>query len=198
MNRSDRRKREVRERILAAAFELFLRQGVAATTIEDICERADVANRTFFNHFATRQDMVRSLAERRLVNLHDVVFARAGEPIPERLVGVFDDIAKALAKSGDTYRELIGEMLATSGYGVQRGFVLHDTFVELVKDGVARGEVTARHDAQTLADIIVSALSAGIVNWTLDSTYSLTTNLHQLAVALADLLRPDYLGRPTS
>jgi AcrR family transcriptional regulator len=188
VNRLERRKLEVREKILAAAFDLFLGQGVAATTIEQICERADVANRTFFNHFATRQDMIRALAERRLVNLHDVVFDRADEAIPARLVGVFDDIAAALAKSGDTYRELIGEMLATSGYGVQRGFNLHDTFAELVKEGVARGEVSATHDAETLADIIVGALSGGIVNWTVDRTYSLQTNLHNLGVALAELL----------
>lgn len=188
MNRLERRKLEVREKILAAAFDLFLGQGVAATTIEEICERADVANRTFFNHFATRQDMIRALAERRLVNLHDVVFDRADEAIPARLVGVFDDIAAALAKSGDTYRELIGEMLATSGYGVQRGFNLHDTFAELVKEGVARGEVSATHDAEMLADIIVGALSGGIVNWTVDRTYSLQTNLHNLGVALAELL----------
>jgi AcrR family transcriptional regulator len=188
VNRLERRKLEVREKILAAAFDLFLGQGVAATTIEEICERADVANRTFFNHFATRQDMIRALAERRLVNLHDVVFDRADEAIPARLVGVFDDIAAALAKSGDTYRELIGEMLATSGYCVQRGFNLHDTFAELVKEGVARGEVSATHDAETLADIIVGALSGGIVNWTVDRTYSLQTNLHNLGVALAELL----------
>ena len=105
-----------------------------------------------------------------------------------RLVGVFDDIGAALAKSGDTYRELIGEMLATSGYGFQRGSNLHDTFAELVKEGVARGEVSARHDAETLADIIVGALSGGIVNWTVDRTYSLETNLHNLGVALAELL----------
>ena len=82
MNRIDRRKQEVRDRILGAAFDLFLVQGVSATTIEDICERADVANRTFFNHFATRHDMMQALAERRLLNLHDVVFDRADEPIP--------------------------------------------------------------------------------------------------------------------
>ena len=133
MNRHERRKLEVREKILAAAFDLFLAQGAAATTIEEICERADVANRTFFNHFATRQDMIRALAERRLVNLHD-------------------------------------------------------TFVELVKEGVARGEVSTRHDVETLADIIVGALSGGIVNWTVDRTYSLETNLHSLGIALAELL----------
>ncbi len=191
MTRLERRKREVRERILKAAFDLFLDRGVGATTIEEICERADVANRTFFNHFATRQDMVRALAEQRLVNLHDVVFDRADEAIPARLVGVFDDIAGTLAGSGDTYREMIGEMLATSGYGIQRGSSLHDTFVELVKEGVARGEVSARHDAQTLADIMVGALSGGILNWTLDRTYSLDTNLHNLGTALAEVLTAD-------
>ena len=111
MSRLERRKREVREKLLAAAFDLFLDHGVAATTIEEICERADVANRTFFNHFATRQDMIRALAEQRLINLHDVVFDRADEAIPTRVVGVFDDIAATLIGSGDTYREMIGEML---------------------------------------------------------------------------------------
>jgi AcrR family transcriptional regulator len=188
VTRTQRRKQEVRDKILAAAFDLFLAQGVNATKIEEICERADVANRTFFNHFATRQDMMRALAERRLVNLHDVFFDRGDEAVPVRLVGVFDDIAIALVKSGDTYREMIGEMLAASGYGIQRGFNLHDTFVELVKEGVARGEVSQRHDPETLADIIVGALSGGIVNWTVDGTYSLETNLHNLGVALAELL----------
>jgi AcrR family transcriptional regulator len=188
VNRLERRKIEVRDRILTAAFDLFLQQGLAATTIEEICERADVANRTFFNHFATRQDMVRALAERRLINLHDVVFDRADEAIPARLVGVFDDIATTLVESGGTYREMIGEMLAISGYGIQRGSKLHDTFVELVKEGVAAGEVGTRHDAETLADIIVGALSGAILNWTVDRTYSLPTNLHSLGVALAELL----------
>ncbi len=194
MNRMDRRKQEVRDRILGAAFDLFLVRGVSATTIEDICERADVANRTFFNHFPTRHDMMRALAERRLLNLHDVVFHRADEPIPARLIGVFDDIAAALSSSSDTYREVIAEMLAAAGYGIQRGFALHDTFLELVKEGVARGEVSVRHDAQTLADIIVGALTGGIVNWTVDKTYSLETGLHELAVALADLLGRDSNG----
>jgi AcrR family transcriptional regulator len=190
----DRRKQEVRDRILGAAFDLFLDQGVSATTIEDICERADVANRTFFNHFSTRHDMMRALAEVRLLNLRDVVFDRANEPIPDRVIGLFDDIAATLGKSGDTYRELIAELLAAAGYGIQRGFALHETFLGLVKEGVARGEVSVRHDAQTLADIIAGALTGGIVNWTVDKTYSIESGFHDLAVALADLLRTDSNG----
>jgi AcrR family transcriptional regulator len=196
VNRQDRRKLEVRDRILRAAFDLFLSQGIEATKIEDICERADVANRTFFNHFATRQDMIRALAEQRLLNLHDVLFGRPNESVPARLIGVFDDISTALVESGDTYRDMIGAMIGTVGSGTRRGFGLHDTFVELVKDGVARGEVSGRHEPQTLADIIVGALVGGIVNWTIDTTYCLQTGLHNLAVALADLLVTDGPGPP--
>jgi AcrR family transcriptional regulator len=191
MSRMDRRKQEVRNRILGAAFDLFLDRGVSATTIEDICERADVANRTFFNHFPTRHDMMRALAEERLLNLRDVVFDRADQPIPDRIVGLFDDIAATLVQSSDTYREVIAEMMSAAGYGIQRGFAMHVTFLELVKEGVARGEVTTRHDVQTLADIIVGTLTGGIVNWTVDKTYSIESGLHDLAVALADLLRAD-------
>ena len=42
MNRAERRKNELRERILAAAFELFLSQGVSATRIDENSERADM------------------------------------------------------------------------------------------------------------------------------------------------------------
>jgi AcrR family transcriptional regulator len=188
MNRGERRKAEIRERILTAAFDLFLSQGVSATRVDEICERADIADRTFFNHFATRQDMVRALAERRLVNLHDVVFTASTEPVPLRLLRVFDDIATTLVGSGNTYREMIGEMMAAADYGAQRGSPFHETFVELIKDGIARGEVRTRRDPQIVADIIVGALSGAIVNWRMDPTYSLPANLHDLGLALADLL----------
>jgi hypothetical protein len=87
-------------------------------------------------------------------------------------------------------------MMAAAGRGTYRRLALHDTFVEMVKDGIACGEVTARHDPQTLADIIVSALSGAIRNWTADHTYRLDTHLHNTARALADLLSRDVDAAP--
>ncbi|MGW5106049.1 TetR/AcrR family transcriptional regulator [Nocardia sp. NPDC004123] len=196
MNRLDRRKREVRERILQAAFDLFLSQGIEVTKIEEICERADVANRTFFNHFPTRQDLIRALAEQRLIHLHDVLFDRSGQPLPARLIGFFDDISAELLGQGDTYREMIGVMLIATPTGYQRGFILHDTFLEMVKQGVADGEITSRHAPAILADIIVGALVRGIVNWTVDNTFALDTGLHDVAAALVDLLMTGQSTRP--
>ena len=167
-----------------------------ATTIEDICERADVANRTFFNHFPTRHDMMRALAERRLLNLHDVVVRsrRRADPGPADRCSSTTS-RRPWASSSDTYREVIAEMLASTrgtAFNVVSPCTTRSSNSSRKAWRAARS--TSRHDAQTLADIIVGALTGGIVNWTVDKTYSLETGLHELAVALADLLGGDSNG----
>ena len=189
--RHDRRREASRARILEAALDLFRAQGIEATTIEQICARADVANRTFFNHFPTRRDMVRALANERVHNLHVVLAERADEPARDRLVRFFDDIAVELDAAGPAYRGVIGTMLAETGTGADRSSDVYATFLELVKAGVAAAEITDRHPPETLADVIVGSLVGGLVNWSADQTYSIRTGLHDVAVALADLLAPD-------
>ena len=49
---------------MSAAAALFGERGVEKTTVADLCERADVARQTFFNHFGSKQDLVRELARR--------------------------------------------------------------------------------------------------------------------------------------
>jgi AcrR family transcriptional regulator len=189
--RHERRREASRARILEAALELFRAQGLEATTIEQICERADVANRTFFNHFPARRDMVRAMAEQRVHNLHAVLADRAGEPARDRLVRFFDDLAAHLEASGPGYREVVGAMLAETGTGADRSSEVYATFLALVKEGVAAGEITERHPPDTLADVVVGSLVGGIVNWSADETYAIGRGLHDVAVALADLLAPE-------
>ncbi len=189
-SRFERRKQESRARILDAALALFRRQGLEGTTIEEICERADVAPRTFFNHFPRRDDMVRALALERLRGFRELAAGR------ERfdLVALFDEVATYLERSGASYRELVGAMLAL-GTGPERSGELYATFLTHVKDGVARGEVTTAHDPHTLADIIVGTLVGVLMNWTADAGYGIRTGLHEAAVALADLLAPSTTRR---
>ncbi|PYP30001.1 MAG: TetR/AcrR family transcriptional regulator, partial [Gemmatimonadetes bacterium] len=49
VSRRERKKEETKERIFKAAFALFKHKGVDATTVEEICDKADVAKGTFFN-----------------------------------------------------------------------------------------------------------------------------------------------------
>ena len=63
LNRRDRRRLELYERIVEAGEALFEEQGYDETKVAEICERADVAYGTFFNHFPTKLDLLRALAD---------------------------------------------------------------------------------------------------------------------------------------
>ena len=53
-----RKKAETRERIHKVGLQLFNRQGFAETTIAQIAAEADVAPRTVFQHYPTKDDIV--------------------------------------------------------------------------------------------------------------------------------------------
>jgi AcrR family transcriptional regulator len=54
----ERKKQRTREQIIDAAMALFAERGYHATTIADIAEAADVAPRTFFSYFPSKEAVV--------------------------------------------------------------------------------------------------------------------------------------------
>ncbi|MER7850538.1 TetR family transcriptional regulator [Kitasatospora sp. NPDC096077] len=54
----DRKKARTRDSIRTAAFDLFEEQGFEKTTLQQICRRADVAHRTFFRYYPTKEALL--------------------------------------------------------------------------------------------------------------------------------------------
>jgi AcrR family transcriptional regulator len=61
--RVERRKAKTRAGLLAAARALFAARGVDETTIAEIAEQADVAVGSFYNYFATKDELLEALLE---------------------------------------------------------------------------------------------------------------------------------------
>jgi AcrR family transcriptional regulator len=85
---------EARERLVAAAYELFSQRGVQAVGIDAIIERSGVARQTMYRHFDSKQELVLAFLERREQLwtrdwLEAEVARRASDP-GERLLAIFD------------------------------------------------------------------------------------------------------------
>ncbi len=83
-----------RERILTAAYELFGRRGIRAVGTEEVIERAGVAKATLYRHFATKNDLVLAVLQRReevwTYGLIDEQSRRRGTTPEEQLLAIFD------------------------------------------------------------------------------------------------------------
>ncbi len=57
-SRRERKKQATRQALHEAAFVLVEEHGLAVVTVEAIADRADVATRTFFNYFSSKEEAV--------------------------------------------------------------------------------------------------------------------------------------------
>ena len=196
LSRRERRKLEVRARILAAGLELFRERGFADTKVSDICERADVAHKTFFNHFPSKQELVREIAQhcdRRAAHRHrDRAQGRARTP-PTGSRASSRGMAQRSLEAGPMFREVVTELVHVvheSGSRSEQARRLHDAFGAIVADGLAAGDVTRRHDAETLTEMIMGAYYVLIFNYANLDDFPLADQAAAVARFLGDALAP--------
>ncbi len=93
-------RRPARERLLAAADELFYEEGVNLVGIDRVIERAGVAKASLYDCFGSKEELIRSYLqlrhEARQARLRDRL-ARCATP-REKILGIFDAMAEAAAK----------------------------------------------------------------------------------------------------
>ena len=193
LSRRERRKLEVRSRIVDAAVGLFDERGFAATTVAEICEQADVAHKTFFNHFPTKQHLLREIAGQALDwFLADLEEARKlpGDTAA-RLGFLFGRIAERAEEAGPMRRELLTEVIHVAheaGTGTEQTRKLHDAFGALVKDGLAAGDVTRAYAAETLVEMVLGGFYGLMFNWTSIDGYPLGERAEAAGRFLGDAL----------
>jgi len=195
ISRRERKKLAVRARIVETAAELFMRDGFTATRVAEICERADVAQKTFFNHFASKQELLRELASYALAELFAVVeTARKEERSTRARIGrLFAEVAERAQNAGPMNRELVTELVHAVHGSRQRSEHarrLHDAFGRLVGDGLAAGDVTRRHDPETLTEMILGAYYVLVFNYANIDGFPIERQAAAASRFLADALAP--------
>lgn len=160
-----------RAAILEAAGALFVADGVAATSMDAIAERAGVSRATVFNHFGGKRELLLGLYDRQLDRLGEALDRPLDRPDPMRaLVAFFRTAETILRADGDLSPLLIREVLydpALLAHDVKRGDDVRRHLVERVRAAQRAGQLRRSVPATQIAAIMMDLWTASLVPWVL-------------------------------
>ena len=172
MGLREKKKLETRERIRAAAAELFTRHGYGAATMRQIAARAHVGLGTLFNYAADKRDLVFLIFNEELNAVTDVALAapRAGQPLAVQLAAVFAVHYRWLAAKPELARILLQELTfyssgkqAATFHSIRRRLI--DGIEALIDAAKERGEIASKESVALIARHIFFTYSASLRWW---------------------------------
>ncbi|MBA7469203.1 hypothetical protein ES703_77464 [subsurface metagenome] len=145
-----------RERIIAAATKLFYSEGLRATSVDAVAEKAGVTKKTLYYHFQTKDELIAAyLASRDQPTLayYERWFSETKGSTADKVRGLF----RAFGKSADTphwrgcgFLRTIAELASMPGHPAIKAGAAHKKRFEawmtdkLADDGVRDAEKIAR------------------------------------------------------
>jgi AcrR family transcriptional regulator len=149
----ERKKQQTRNAIHEAAFSLIDAQGLDATTVEQICEHADVSSRTFFNYFPSK---AAAALEFQGTSVDPAVMARFQSARGSLVMALCDVIGSSAERVPDLARtkQLLSrrpELLTTA---TQMMVEMRETYIS-----VAAERARDRDQAELAVALVMAALS---------------------------------------
>ena len=165
--RRERAKQDKRDRILAAATELFAANGISGVTTQHVADRADVAIGTLYLYASTKAELLIMVQNKKFAAAIDdgLDAAFSGSPAPVEsvlaLIGPVVTCVREHLENGRTYLHELAFGDPTEPYR-QEGLAL----TTRLEDGVARllagDPLISATDAATLARVVTAIIHLSI------------------------------------
>jgi AcrR family transcriptional regulator len=153
-----RKKRAAREGIAATARRLFAQRGFDAVTVVEVAAAADVSEKTVFNHFATKEDLVFAGREEHLERLlADIVGRPPGSSVLDVFRATTNTMIDGLVAGGDD--ALLARIISGSR-------ALQARLAIGWEDETAALTAAIAETAGAAADDVIPALVARTLSWT--------------------------------
>lgn len=201
-SRIARRKTEFRDKITRAALKLFEANGVADTPIAAIIKEADIAHKTFFNHFPTKDHLLQHI-----VSSHsEIAYARFRETFDQyadpqkRLEYCLMAIAHSLVRlNPQQYRELLTFYFVSSASTREFRDRQKQDFTELVIQILQLADdkkvLRKQFGIDVLADMVVGICVSTLLNWCVEDHYPIVPKMKQ---AVAFINASVFIDKPPS
>jgi TetR/AcrR family transcriptional regulator, repressor for uid operon len=185
-----------RQQILEAAIFCFAKSGFHATSTAQICAQAGMSPGNLFHYFPTKDAIIQAIAEedRRETAAALVAIADA----PNVITGILTLAQQVLDAARDPdYRSISIEIAAEASRNpaVADMFAVNDTtaranLVNLLKRGVASGQVDASLDLDQAASWLIALLEGAIGRAALENVVDREAQLRTLSLMITRFLAP--------
>jgi len=156
LGRRERKKLTTHRLLRSAALKMSAERGLARVTVEDIAEAADVSVRTFYDHFATKEDAIVGFDASRVDQLREALTDR---PLDERPLESLRIVLRELLVESSEEWPLRMEVIRANPDLLPRMFssfaVSEKAMIEVI---AARTGTDREHD---LYPILITAVATG-------------------------------------
>ncbi|MEV0282709.1 MULTISPECIES: TetR/AcrR family transcriptional regulator [unclassified Kribbella] len=163
-----------RERLLAAALELFGTEGYPATSVERLCTQAKVSTRHFYHEFQNKEAVLLAVhaqvIELAVRSTGDALRQTDGRPIRERIEAAVDSylrtIMEDLRRAQISFVEVVGTSPAVEEQRIAFRELMIGSVQELGGTAVGRGEIKDK-DFRFLGLCFFGAVNTVVYDWML-------------------------------
>jgi AcrR family transcriptional regulator len=179
-----------RQELLAAALRLFVEQGVAATTVEDVTLAAGAAKGTFYRYFRSKEELLVAVRDQ-----FEGDVAEATRAVVSQSSGGAAQLGALLTAGMEYYRDHVAMHDAVFHSGEQGTFMDSTLVRQLqarIEAGVASGEFAVEEPAIT-AGLLFAAAHAAVDDYRARARYP----WDRYTAAVADLAARAVAGHAT-
>lgn len=164
----ERKNAEVKRAFFEAAMALFRQKGVERTSVDEIAERAGFSRATYFNHFGTKEGVLRYYGQRLQERMEELLAESAPDASPvERIRKMLLAMAREADRCRDDLKFVYLYSLRDPDYFArptparQRVFkMVCDLVAEAQRGGEVRSDLSAREIAFHLLSLYNGAVLA--------------------------------------
>ena len=162
-----------REKLLETAQHLMLAKGYTATSVEEICETANLTKGSFFHYFASKEDLGKAVLDRYVLSMFQLArnapFSKKSDPL-QRLYGYIDfmiEVSKDPARRGGCLLGNFAQVLTDTHPEIRTQCAAHfSMWADMLKQELDAAKAVHKVkglDAGTLSDHFIALFEGSLM-----------------------------------
>ncbi len=198
--RRERKKKAIRNAIFKTAQKLFVDKGFENTSVEDITERVDIAQSTFFNYFPRKEDLLAEIFKRKIPFLKRKCqeILELDVHIKTKINKIFSTTARIAAKHENITRAMLIKNFTTLNNQQYDGIFFEDfrnSLSLILKQGQAEDHIRKDISPIKLANMLEGVFTLFVIDCLIKKTYCMSSReLHKRLNICLDGMATDRKG----